>query len=659
MCGIAGLLVESAASTGIERGELLEAALRRMTTALKYRGPDGEGHFRDRGLGQTLYLGHRRLDVFAPGPVGAQPMSDPSGRLTVAFNGAIYNFVELASELGVTGEARRSDTAVLLAAWATWGPACLGRLNGMFAFAMWDAAERTLYLCRDRFGEKPLHFAVGDGGGVRLLFASEVKALFAAQLVRPRVDRAQLAEFVATHNIDHRIGATFFSGIEQVPAGCYLRIGPQDRPGSQLRPLRYFSLAPPARQRSLDADLVAETRALLDDAVAIRLRSDVAIGGSLSGGLDSSLLTALVAGRPVPARQYRIFSCQFPHASEPGDETAWAAQVIRHLGRTGLERVQPTAADFAADLETVLFHQEAPFADASICAHFALMRAVRTAGVKVLLSGQGGDEVFAGYGSYYYVLLGALLGSGQPAQLGHHAARRARLTGEPLARVLAGAAYHALPAHLQQHLYKRRRDGGYPLSPAGRALLDAAPARFGGPLPSICRLPESAWSRFDVYLIDCMARWALPHILRHDDRNSMAFGIESRAPYLDHRLTELLLQVSPVARIGDGYTKLLLREVATGLLPEPVRLRVDKRGFFSPQGDWLRACEGQVRAACGELPAELAELTDGRRLATLVDRFYREQPGSPANGLGAIIWSAFVTSLFLGRVLPRFEHAGI
>lgn len=623
-----------------------------MMTALRHRGPDGEGQFCDLGLGQSLYLGHRRLDVFAPGPIGAQPMTRPDGRLTVAFNGAIYNFVELAAELGVTGEARHSDTAVLLAAWAAWGAACLGRLNGMFAFAMWDAARRQLYLCRDRFGEKPLHFAIGRDG-TRLLFASETKALFSSQLVTPEIDGSQLAEFLATHNIDHRVGRTLFKGVEQVPPGCYLRVGPDDDLHTDLSPIRYYSLAPPSVRRPLGPELINETRALLDDSLSLRLRSDVAIGGSLSGGLDSSLLTAIAAGRSDES--YRIFSCQFPDAREPGDETAWAEQVVRHLRGRQLTSVRPTAAQFSADLEAVLFHQEAPFADASICAHFSLMRAVSQAGVKVLLSGQGGDEVFAGYGSYYYVLLGALLGDGQLGNLRHHAAARAGRTGESLARLLAGAAYHALPGHLQQHLYKRRRDAGYPLSPAGSSLLSAAPSRYGAPLPSLCRLPEAAWSRFDVYLIDCMERWALPHILRHDDRNSMAFGVESRAPYLDHRLTQLLLQAAPTARIGDGFTKLLLREVATGILPEPVRLRVDKRGFFSPQTEWLWACEEQVRAACTELPVELAALTDRRRLGVLVDRFYRERRAE----LSAVVWSALVSSLFLGRVLPRFGDAGI
>jgi len=661
MCGIVGVLTAP-------QGELWQghwqAALRRMMAALRHRGPDGEGAFCDRGAGQHLYLGHRRLDVFAPGPLGSQPMQGPgaSRRYTLCFNGAIYNFVELARELEITGDTARSDTAVLLYAWAAWGPQCLSRLNGMFAFAMWDAVERTLYLCRDRFGEKPLQYAplAGTGDGSRLIFASEARALFASRLLRPSVDRDQLAEFLASHDIDHRgnlEGTTLFAEVRQVPAGCYLRIRPEQPLAEALRPIRYYMLAPPTRRRPLDRALVAEARELFSDAVRLRLRSDVPLGGSLSGGLDSSLLSALAARLrpPFAERPFWIFTCQFPEAHDPPDETAWAERVIKGLALHPVVRVTPSSADFAADLEDVLFHQEAPFADASVCSHFALMRAVRERGVTVLLSGQGGDEVFAGYPSFYNTLLGGLLRAGQVASLWQQAQARSRRTGEPVLRLLTGAAYHALPGPLRQHLYTRRRRGSYPLSLAGERRLAAAPRRFDGPLPPLCKPPADRWSLFDVYLLDCMARWALPHILRQDDRNSMAFAVESRAPYLDHRLLELLLSVDPTVRIGDGYTKRLLREVAAGLLPESVRLRVDKLGFFSPQLFWLRDSEERVRAACRRLPAELIELTDVQRLDRSLDAFYRHG----RRELSGVVWTAFVCSVFLSRVVPRLADMGI
>lgn len=348
-----------------------------------------------------------------------------------------------------------------------------------------------------------------------------------------------------------------------------------------------------------------------------------------------------------------MFICQFPQARNPSDESRWAEQVVSGLklqqGRGRVFRITPSAADFAADLERVLHHQEAPFADTSVCSHFALMRGVRERGVKVLLSGQGGDEVFAGYPSYFRVLLGQLLATFDVAALWHEARTRARRAAEPFFWLLGGAAYHALPDRFRYHLYKRRRHGGYPLSAEGLRQLESAPIRFGGPLPGLCGPPAAQWSYFDVYLLDCVLRFSLPHVLRHDDRNSMAFGVESRAPYLDYRLTELLLTVEPRSRIGDGYTKRLLREVAAGLLPEPVRLRVDKLGFFSPQLEWLWSREDDVRAACARLPAELLELTAPGRLHTAIDDFYRRR----RRELSSVVWTGFVCSLFLSRVLPQ------
>src|SRR5688572_20123547 len=272
MCGIVGILLDPQAA----QAPVWHAVLERMLGAVRHRGPDGEGRIAY-GIGdgnrQAVMFGHRRLDVFAPGPLGAQPMSGPSPhrRYTVSFNGAIYNFVELGQSLNMRGEALRSDTAVLLEAWAAWGPACLSRLDGMFAFALWDSDEQTLYLCRDRFGEKPLHYATasslasGTGGelsGARLIFASEAKALFASRLLTPRVHADQLAEFLAAHDIDHRgnvDGTTIFEGVRQVPAGCYLRIAPRDRVTALEPPaIRHFQLTPPTQTRRLDDSLIEE-----------------------------------------------------------------------------------------------------------------------------------------------------------------------------------------------------------------------------------------------------------------------------------------------------------------------------------------------------------------------------------------------------------------
>ena len=625
-----------------------------MATALRHRGPDGEGFFADLGPGLQAFLGHRRLSIFDPSAAAAQPMTDASGRYTLIFNGAIYNFVELLRELGLPGG--RSDTAALLAAWAAYGPGCLARCNGMFAFALWDARERALYLCRDRFGEKPLYYSVVAGGPAppSLVFASEAKGLFASGRVQPQPDRQALAEFLATRDVDHHPEQTMFVGVAQVPPGCYLRIG---APELAPRLTRYYQLVPPESggdgRRPLDAALIEEARALLTDSVGLRLRGDAALGGSLSGGLDSSLVTALAVRATA---DYRVFISEFRDAAEPGDESSWAQQVVAALplSAAAVVRSRPQVSDFAADLEQVLYHQEAPFADTSVCAHFALMRTVAHSGVRVLLTGQGGDEVFGGYGSYYYALLGALLQAGRATELWGELQARVGLGADRPLRLLLGASYHALPSVLRHPVYARRVRAEFPLSPEGVELWRSAPMRFRSGLPALCQGPPARWPRFDAYLLDSVARYSLPHILRHDDRNSMAFGVESRAPYLDHRLLELALRSDPRARIGDGYTKRLLRAVARDLLPEPVRLRVDKRGFFSPQRDWLLGSRELVQAQLSAPPAALRELCDLSALQRTVARFY--QTGDAQ--LGATVWAGLISSIWLTRTVARLGRAG-
>lgn len=649
MCGLVGIVAVPAT----ERVSEIEARVRRMARAVRHRGPDGEGVLVERGARALVALGHRRLAIIDPTEHAAQPMTDASGRYTLLFNGAVYNFVEILRELGERAPAGcRSDTAALLHAWAAWGPGCLVRLNGMFAFVLWDRVEQALYLGRDRFGKKPLFYARAPAEGVHLLFGSEVKALLASGLLAARPELRGLAQFLATRDVDHEPERTLFTGVAQVPAGCYLRaslVGER----LDLRSERYYRPAPPSLRRPLDEALVREARELLDDAVRLRLRSDVPVGGSLSGGLDSSVITALAVRREP---SYRVFVSSFAGASvdasagESGDETAWAEQVLAALPvpPAAIVRSSPTADEFARDLLTVLYHQEAPFADTSICAHFALMRRVAGAGVKVLLSGQGGDEVMGGYPSYFFVLLAELLRARRLQALVHEARARHALTAEPVHRLILGALYQAAPPRLRQHLYALRVRSQFPLSVEGERLWRSAPARFADEPPPLCAGPAAAWTVFDRYLLDCIARYALPHILRHDDRSSMAHGVESRAPFLDHRLLELALATDPTARLGDGLTKRLLRGAAQGLLPEAVRQRVDKTGFYSPLMGWLLADEARVRDELSVLPPELCGLSRPAGITDAVEALYRRRERSAA----ATVWTALVVTLWLRRTLP-------
>lgn len=658
MCGIAGLVTDAQSR---DRQAGVRAQLGTMLAAQRHRGPDGEGLWIDASsaTGPHAYLGHRRLAIIAPGAIADQPMLSADGRYTLVLNGAIYNFVELAAELGLAPERRRSDTAVLLAAWERWGLGCLTRLNGMFALALWDARERTLHLGRDRFGEKPLHYVAPRRGvtPLRLAFSSEAKALIAAGLATPAIDPLQLCEFLASYDIDHYPGRSLFSDIHSVEPGCSLSL----RPDGSYEQQRYYHVAPPHRYRDLDgpegSQIVEETAALLQDAIRLRLRSDVPLAGTLSGGLDSSLIAALVLGRHAPAEpaqdapDYPVFSCQFPDAAGQGDESPWAQQVVQHLGIRDVTVVTPTARDLLADLPDLLFHQEAPFADTSIFAHHALVKAARARGIKVLLSGQGGDEIFLGYPGQLHALAASRLRDGDPGSTWRWLRGRAGLLSRDALRLAMATGYHALPPALHQTAYSAWRRAALPLSPSGQRLLAQAPPRYSEQLPALCDGPAAGYSLFDRYVLDGIARYSLPHILRHDDRNSMAVGIESRAPYLDHRLLEHLATIREASLLGDGLSKRLLRSVAQHRLPTPLVQRTDKRGFFSPQRDWLwhPSCEARVRQRCHDLPAPLDDLLDGRRLRALLDAFYLGRRGE----LAGPVFLAWVCAEFVGDTLPR------
>lgn len=632
-----------------------------MLGAQRHRGPDGQGVHLDTPptTGPHAYLGHRRLAIIAPGPQADQPMRSADGRYTLVLNGAIYNFVELGAELALAPTLRSSDTAVLLAAWLRFGPGCLSRLNGMFAFAVWDATERSLHLCRDRFGEKPLCFVQprGDAAGVRLAFASEAKALFAAGLAQPSLDPVQLCEFLASYDIDHHPRRTLFSEVHSVEPGCYLHLAAD----GGLHQSRYYHLAPPSRHRDLDGPdggrLVEETAELLHSAIRLRLRSDVPIAGSLSGGLDSSLVTALaVQSRKQPELSfpplpYPVFSCQFPDAASQGDESAWAMQVSRHLDLPEVIVVTPTAAELLADLPDLLYHQEAPFADTSIFAHYALVKAARERGIRVLLSGQGGDEIFLGYPGQLHALAASRLRALDLTSTWHWLTARADGSAPTALRLALATAYHALPPAVHQAAYAWWRQGALPLSAEGQRLLGQAPPRYGAPLPAICDGLEAAFSPFDRYVLDGIARYSLPHILRHDDRNSMAVGIESRAPFLDHRLLEHMATIREASLLASGQSKRLLRAVARGRLPDALCRRADKRGFFSPQLDWLwhPRCETRVRQRCHELPDPLRQLLDPRRLQDLLDAFYLGR----RRELAGPLFLAWVGAEFIADTLPR------
>jgi len=528
MCGIAG----------IHGAGDVEAMVRRIA----HRGPDDEGVYRE----GPVQLAVRRLAVIDL-ETGHQPLSSPSGRLWIAFNGELFNYLELRRELEGKGHRfrTRSDTEVVAAAYEQWGADCLGRFVGMFAFAIWDG--RQLFLARDRLGEKPLFYARQGG---RFLFASEIKALLAEVPPEPNLDE-RFAVLEAAVEPE-----TLFKSIYSLEPGHWLRYD-----GREVEVRRYWDLPEGPVDARPEAELAEELRALLAESVRLRLRSDVPIGLFLSGGLDSALLGAL-------ARPRVVFTCRLPYGSA-FDEHEHARAVAQALEAEQV-CVTVTARDFARELPRIVWHLDQPIATASSAAEFALARAAREH-VKVALGGQGADEIFGGY--VRYVLLAEERRLAEADLLRDY---------HPLARALWGPDAFTDPAARYFRLLRRGQ--------GAEAGLDTVRRLFARPGSLVDHMGAA-----DLAL-------TFPSLILMNDRAAAAYGLENRTPYLDHRVVEFAFRLPAEAKVRGLTTKAVLRRAARGLVPDAVVDRRDKKGLGLPVGRWLA---GELRPLADELAASL------------------------------------------------------
>jgi asparagine synthase (glutamine-hydrolysing) len=628
MCGIAGIVHTD------QRAPVPEGVLRAMCAAIRHRGPDDTGVFVGEGAG----LGMRRLSIIDVAG-GHQPIFNEDGSCVVVFNGEIYNHAEVRSELERRGHryATRSDTETILHAYEEYGTKCVNRLRGMFAIAIWDTRNRRLFLARDRMGKKPLYYA-WDGN--RLVFGSELKAVLAHPDVPRRLDEQALVEYVAWGYVpDPR---SIYSGISKLPPAHTL-VFENGKPTVE----RYWdvSFTPPQRENVGEKECVDRVLEILDEAVRIRLMSEVPLGAFLSGGTDSSVVVALMA-RHTPGA-VKTFSIGFQEKEY--NELEYARRVAQHFHTEHHEEI--VRPDAEHDVPALVRQFDEPFADSSMIPTYYVCRSARRH-VTVALSGDGGDELFAGYRRYI-----------DPAHVraveGIPAGIRNALVG-PLARMLPEGArgidrLRDMRGTADQQYVRRMTQGltnthGRVFTDEMAGRVDTDPGHVAAPFLAAAAGtgPLSRRQYLDIHT------YLAGDILTKVDRTSMMVSLECRAPLLDHVLAEYAATIPPVLLVRGMTTKNILKKVAERLMP-PELVHRPKMGFGIPVTHWLR---GEWAARSDELLLGPRTLERGIFRETFLRRVTAEHRAGHRDN-SAMIWTLMMLEAWFrecfdpARVSPR------
>ena len=633
MCGISGIAGTSAVNI---------AAVAAMNKMQAHRGPDGEGSWQSHD--GKVCLGHRRLAILAVGDSGAQPMQDESKQLTITFNGEIYNYRELRHTLSDAGIRFRtsSDTEVLLAAYAYWGEACVEKLNGMFAFAIHDARNNILFCARDRFGEKPFLFAQPHGAFV---FASEYKGLFAVSGISVEPNTSKLLRFSIdpTDALD-QTSATLFDDVYALPPGNTLVLSLSDL---SYKIACYWQLPvyKPADvemdSRKYDSEAIqTEFRALLEDSVRLRLRSDVKLGSCLSGGLDSSAVTYIAntqlrtSAPDGSAFDYHVFTGRFPNS--PADEGEWA-DLVGNTIPVKKHETFPTADNLVAEIDDFVWFNELPVDSTSQYAQWCVFREAKQQGITVLLDGQGADEILGGYESYFAGYLRSIALT--PDWETQAAMIEARYPG---ALAMDQNRWKSdLPIRLKQFVSDALGIGTsmtLAISPEMQKHLEMG-------------IGPDANADLHSMLLRDSGHGFLSTLLRYGDRNSMAHSREVRLPFCDHRIAEFAFQMPPQVLMGEAQTKRLLRAAMSNALPEPILSRWRKQGFLPPIQQWLRGSLGEL--ASDTFASVKFQQRGFWRTGWLTNAMSRFAAGESA--VASSIWKALITELWFQKFQARIN----
>lgn len=583
MCGITGAWWSSVAAVVPERIE-------RALTAMRRRGPDDRGYEQyELGAGVAV-LGHTRLSIIDLSAAGHQPMHSADAALSIVFNGEIYNYQELRAELRKHGHQFRSnsDTEVLLAAWSQWGVACLPRLVGMFAFVVLDRKAATLTCVRDAFGIKPFFYSATDDD---FCFASEIPALLELLPGRPCLNWQRAYDYLVHGDYDSTPD-TFFVGVQHLPPGHWLSVNLTS--GLASLPRRWWTPSITERPGWRFDDAVEQVRELFLRNIRLHLRSDVPLGAALSGGVDSS---AVVCAMRHVEPDLPIHTFSYIAADSDVSEEHWVDRVNANVGAIP-HKVMVTSQDLARDLDDMIRTQGEPFGSTSIYAQYRVFRLARENGITVTLDGQGADEMLAGYNGYPGQRLRSLMETGRWTQACRFLNEWAQWPERSLSygakalvgQLAGGSIYDAL----------RTFNGG-----------DAVPDWLNGDVlkahgvqlgfPKLKPEYTAFGRRLMAELASSLSDRGLVALLRHGDRNSMRFSVESRVPFLTLDLTNLLLSMPEHFLISpQGETKHVFRAAMRGIVPDDVLDRRDKIGFATPEQAWLFSMTDTVRGWLSE-----------------------------------------------------------
>ena len=580
MCGLAGFVSNRDDQNFADLGSNLFALLH-------HRGPDGQGWltfdktFRqgteiNQPLTGRAVLLHKRLSILDLSDAGSQPMRSRDGRYAIVFNGEIYNYLELRTELESEGcqFSSHSDTEVLLNAYVVWGERCLTRLNGMFAFSVLDVKENVLFLARDFFGIKPLYYAKWQHG---FCFASEIKAILAFPGIGRKCDPESLFYYLR-YGLTDASERTLFADVNQLSPAHFLKVRLDDPNTLEIK--RYWCLPRRKRPGSIQfSDAVIELKRLFVESIDLHLRSDVPVGAALSGGLDSTAIVCAAAPRYSRKGGFSTFS--YIPAEARLSEEKWVDLAVGKVNaRSHKVRIAPK--EIIGQIEDLVYHQDEPVASSSVYAQYRIFEKASTAGIKVMLDGQGADELFGGYFDYFSNRLASLLASGRVVPAVHLFRSVLQRSELSFARLAAQTSMAMLPKGIRRVARKLGGAGDF-----NDWMNRDYFVRRGVNTEAL--ESDKVITTLDDRLRSGLGHDSLPRLLRYEDRNSMRFSIESRVPFLTKDLAEFAFSLPEQFLISSkGDTKHVYRESVREILPPAIAQRRDKVGFITEELYWLK-----------------------------------------------------------------------